>query len=439
MAIELLENMPLIRLIRIPFERALDFANKEKITELLYPLFVHNIGALLYHPSNQTRTTQVMAAAERRKQEQQQQQSMRNGNPPAGLPSINHHHHSIGMTGAPQPPLSSQQARPSLDRAQSFPTPPTSASSGMGSMGGSESFTAYPPLPPSAPPMSIDTTLTSTRSMPNTPATTPPGNSIQTMHPSYPQPPVSQPYDGSRQMYSAPAPQQSPYQQPANSSYSQSTSSGYPKTEMGPPSSRPAGAVGEHAETKPNSLSQSGEPTPHVTAEEEGDHDSQEAEYTHGRPAYNYSASAVGPMSNEQHLAPELTNSPSHQAGSGRATPRTTATQGYYPQSSGYTPPSVQQSSSNLYSVISDDRTTSNGAAASNSYAPQGEMTNGYGSHPSVMNGGSGSIKRGRDDDDDNSMDFKRRKTLNGLSEGIPPQYPSMATAPPVGGAPRRR
>jgi protein SOK2 len=37
---------------RIPFERALEFANKEKITELLYPLFVHNIGALLYHPIN---------------------------------------------------------------------------------------------------------------------------------------------------------------------------------------------------------------------------------------------------------------------------------------------------------------------------------------------------------------------------------------------------
>lgn len=71
---------------RIPYERALDFANKEKITELLYPLFVHNIGALLYHPTNQTRTSQVMAAAERRKQEQGQQ--MRT--PPAGLPSIQH-------------------------------------------------------------------------------------------------------------------------------------------------------------------------------------------------------------------------------------------------------------------------------------------------------------------------------------------------------------
>lgn len=40
---------------RIPYERALAFANKENITPLLYPLFVHNIGALLYHPINNAR------------------------------------------------------------------------------------------------------------------------------------------------------------------------------------------------------------------------------------------------------------------------------------------------------------------------------------------------------------------------------------------------
>ncbi|KAH8589316.1 transcription regulator HTH, apses-type DNA-binding domain-containing protein, partial [Bisporella sp. PMI_857] len=32
----------------IPYERALALANQEKITEQLYPLFVHNIGNLLY-------------------------------------------------------------------------------------------------------------------------------------------------------------------------------------------------------------------------------------------------------------------------------------------------------------------------------------------------------------------------------------------------------
>jgi len=55
---------------RIPFERALEFANKEKITELLYPLFVHNIGALLYHPINRGFPT---AAQIPRTQEQQPQ------------------------------------------------------------------------------------------------------------------------------------------------------------------------------------------------------------------------------------------------------------------------------------------------------------------------------------------------------------------------------
>ena len=74
----------------IPFERALDFANKEKITELLYPLFLHNIGALLYHPTNSPRTNAVMAAAERRRIESTPQ-DMRNP-PPPPAPSRPHHH-----------------------------------------------------------------------------------------------------------------------------------------------------------------------------------------------------------------------------------------------------------------------------------------------------------------------------------------------------------
>lgn len=48
----------------IPFERALEFANKEHITDLLYPLFVANIKTFLYHPANYVRTTAVMAAAQ---------------------------------------------------------------------------------------------------------------------------------------------------------------------------------------------------------------------------------------------------------------------------------------------------------------------------------------------------------------------------------------
>src|ERR1044071_666385 len=64
----ILRLMTILTKRRIPFERALEFANKEKITEQLYPLFVHDIGALLYHPSNQSRASvggAAMAAVDR--------------------------------------------------------------------------------------------------------------------------------------------------------------------------------------------------------------------------------------------------------------------------------------------------------------------------------------------------------------------------------------
>lgn len=95
---------------RIPYERALHFANAEKITEILYPLFVHNIGALLYHPTNKDRTAQVTQAAERRKQELE-----------APEPSYSFRKQE----------LETSSGRPSVDRAHTFPTPPTSCNSVM--------------------------------------------------------------------------------------------------------------------------------------------------------------------------------------------------------------------------------------------------------------------------------------------------------------------
>jgi protein SOK2 len=65
----------------IPFERALDFANREKITEMLYPLFVHNIGALLYHPHNQSRMAEYGNGGMDRGQER----DMRGGIPGPGM------------------------------------------------------------------------------------------------------------------------------------------------------------------------------------------------------------------------------------------------------------------------------------------------------------------------------------------------------------------
>ncbi|KAK5652472.1 hypothetical protein OQA88_10516 [Cercophora sp. LCS_1] len=450
----------------IPFDRALDFANKEKITELLYPLFVHNIGALLYHPTNQTRTSQVMAvAAEQRRKADASQ--MRNGQPAPGLPSLQqHHHHSIPLPG-PQPPLPSHQnmGRPPLDRAHTFPTPPTSASSVMGGMGASDNFQWSQQGmngPQGNNPISIDTALSNTRSLPNTPATTPPGSTIQSMQ-NYP--PVSQPYDSSRQMYQAPPSQQSPYQSsnPPPQDRPLYSQGSYVKSEMGPPSSRPVGAGSDQPDSKPaNGMMPSGpsEGVAHQSAaEDEADHE-HEAEYTHdsgaydaNRGSYNYNSQPVNSIPNDHsHISPEISGSP-HQAGSGRATPRTAAApQTYYSQQGYHTPPRVAQQSSNLYNVISNDRGPTNGAPSNDVYGSQADMSsslqNGYAPQPPVMNGNSSGLKRGRDDDEDRPtsgggmpLDLKRRKTM--VESSIPsPTYnttPMTQHAPAIAAQQRRR
>lgn len=414
---------------------------------MLYPLFVHNIGALLYHPTNQSRTTQVMQAAERRKQEQQQTQ-MRNAQTPANLPSLQqHHHHSMALPG-PQP-LPSSHGRPSLDRAHTFPTPPTSASSVMGGMGG-ENY-QWPQQQgmngsQGTNPMSIDTNLSNTRSMPATPATTPPGSSIQSMPSAYP--PVSQPYDNSR-AYSA-QPLQSPYQT-ANTSpqdrpiYGQGS---YVKSEMGPPpSNRPSvsGASGEPDQKSVNGYPSAG--GDHVSqggAEEEADHE-HETEYTHDRGAYdngnsqyNYSAQPLPSLQPEHpHLSPEMGGSAGHQGASGRSTPRSAAPPAAYYQPGYNTPPRGAQQPG-MYNVVSNDRGPANGSTGSDLYGSQSDvnssMHNGYA--PASMNGASTGIKRGRDDEEERplsggpGMDMKRRKTL---ALDTPPVYqPAAALAAPT-------
>lgn len=452
---------------RIPFERALEFANKERITESLYPLFVHNIGALLYHPTNQTRTNAVMAAAEKRKHEQNQ---MRHTQAP-GLPSLHqHHHHSMNQPHLPGPhgPLTPHPGvgRPTLDRAHTFPTPPTSASGVMGNMGSSDgsfqwgSHAAMGSVQ-NANPLSIDTGLSNTRSMPTTPATTPPGASIQSMQ-QYQQ---GSAYDASRQMYSAASSQQSAYPQSAASQQSMapfSQANSYIKSEMGPPSARTTGSETEHHESKDaNGLLHHNQGNGQVDHSHEGvtDHE-QEAEYTHdnsagysaNRQSYNYSnGGAVGSLPGEHpHLSPEMSGSPNHPA-SGRATPRTAAApQPYYGQHGGYTtPPRVQPPSSNLYNVMSSERGTANGNAGTDVYASQ-DLTNGYPSQQPVMNGAPTSGKRGRDDDDDGRPSsqgpggvtdvesLKRRKTIReGSVSG--PSYDQQMNRPRSAVTQRRR
>lgn len=313
--------------------------------------------------------------------------------------------------------------RPSLDRSHTFPTPPASAV--MGSMGGSDNFQWNQQGMGNGQGqnhITIDTSLgNNTRSLPNTPATTPPGAAIQTM-PNYP--PVSQAYDNSRQMYQPPTQQPSSYPPPNSGPQERPmyAHSNYVKNEMAPPSGRTGGPNGEQVEAKPtNGIVHAGQGETATGVEEEADHE-HDGEYTHdsgaydtNRGPYNYSAPPVPSLQNDHsHLSPEMSGSP-HQAGSGRATPRTAAPQSYYASQGYNTPPRVGQTSSNLYSVMSNERGSANGTSANDVYASQADMgssmQNGYSTQPPVLNGVP-PMKRGRDDDDDGRPDMKRRKAM---------------------------
>jgi enhanced filamentous growth protein 1 len=443
---------------RIPFERALDFANKEKITELLYPLFVHNIGGLLYNPENASRTSAVLAATEQRRINGATTQG---GQRPAQVsqPPALHHHHSmqsaIGSHGTPTAHSIAPHpgaGRPGLDRAHTFPTPPTSASSvmGMGNQGSSYEWGGQNIANnvAAAQPLSIDTGLSNARSMPNTPVSTPPGSSIQNMQPY----PGQQSYDTPKQYYSAPPSQQGAYAQQNMNRYGQPiTSNGYSKNDMGPPSAPGSGnpEVDHHdIKTDPYGHSNSNGAAGHGTTGAEPDHHHHDSSYMSGnasaygsnRAQYAYNHPTTSIQGEHPHMSPELSGSPSQQAGSGRGTPRTAT--GTQPQwAPGYqTPPRP----SNLYNVVSDSRTSNSTSAAEN------YNTSGYSN--ASMNGTGTSAKRAREDDDQDpsgrpnsrgiepGYDIKRRKTVRQDTLGAPMgAMPNMQGIKSGGGAVRQR
>lgn len=357
-------------------------------------------------------------------------------------PSLHHHHSMSNPIGAAmsQPPHAIQPhpsaGRPGLDRAHTFPTPPTSASSmmGMGNQGSSYEWNgANVQSAPGNQPLSIDTGLSNARSVPTTPASTPPGAVQQGI--SYPS---AQSYDGSRPMYSAPPSQPGQYPTQGQPMMGYRNDGSYPKTEMAPPSR--ITEVADEGDVKPadSSLSQSND---QVSAPNggEGDHE-QNNQYTHSntpyngnRSAYGYNPSGTQGAMHPDHpqLSPEMTGSP-HQNGSGRATPRTTTTGQAW--SSGYPTPQRQGlPSSNLYSVMSNDpRAAPNGNAPHDGYpGPTQYATQGY---PAAN--GLGSAKRGRDDEEQDSYrpdsvqgdemgGLKRRKTMEGGAVGPYAQDPN--------------
>lgn len=427
----------------------MDFANKEKITELLYPLFVHNIGALLYHPTNSNRTNAVMAAAERRKLETKQQGGILG--PPGSQPPSLHHHHSMTNPVAShvsQPPHSIAPhpgSRPNLDRAHTFPTPPTSASStvGMNAQGQYDSWGQNLGAGvQGAQPLSIDTHAHST---PNTPATTPPGPPMSSMQTYQGQ----QPYDNSRPMYSSATTQQPQYapQQPVPQQGmarlgAPIQANPYLKHEMGPPSSRAPGSGPdiEHGDHKAEGYthSQGNEVVGHGTGEEEAEHE-HDSEYPHENNAAAYNTNRgtysnynstpnLGSLPGEHpHLSPEMSGSPPHQNGSGRVTPRTSAGSQQWP--AGYHTPPRTAASSNQYSSINDARAgVSNGTSGTETYPP-GSLPASYA--PLHVNGTPSSNKRMREDEDqdhqsrpasrgDDIESLKRRKLAREGSVGGP-------------------
>ena len=430
---------------RIPFERALEFANNEKITDLLYPLFVHNIGGLLYHPTNQTRTNMVVQESQQRRLEGPQVARTPGSQPPAL-----HHHHSL-HTPVPshlaQPPhsMGSQPGRPALDRAHTFPTPPASASSLMGVTNQGSSYEwgnqGMGPSVQSSQPLSIDTTLNNARSMPTTPATTPPGSNIQGMqfqggH-----------YDNTKPYYSAAPPSHAQYAPQPMTGYGQNLpSTAYLKSDMGPPSARAPGdseagdAAAKSDRYAPNSAPATGEPVPEQESEYVQDSG---AGYNH-RGSYTYTTnSSVNTLTGEHpQLTPEL-SSPSQQNGSGRMTPRTGG--GPPPQwASGYNTPPRSVATSSLYNIVSDTRgTPANGAPPSDSYS----VSNSAPAYSTGMNGSMPTgTKRMREDDEiirpdsrGTEYDGKRRKTITEMNGPLAGPPLGMQPMKAGGVMPRRR
>jgi protein SOK2 len=194
----------------------------------LYPLFVHDIGALLYHPQNPNQhrgsmsNANTIAALDRTRD----RRALAGTTPGAPTPL-----HSVSgqMVGAAVP--SPSQPRPGMERSHTFPTPPASASSVVTmSQGGAPYETAWNANNNmgNGQPLSIDTGISNQRSVPNTPASTPPGKTTQgAAH--YPTP---QSYDAaSRNVYSNNAPQ-AQYPNQVRFGGPLPSASNYPKSEF---------------------------------------------------------------------------------------------------------------------------------------------------------------------------------------------------------------
>lgn len=278
-------------------------------------------------------------------------------------------------------------------------------------------------------PLALDTGLSSARSMPTTPATTPPGSNLHSVQQYHGQ----TAYDHSKPYYSA-APSSHPQyaQQPMGQSgmtgYGQPVLvNSYMKGDMGPPSSRTTGAPSDQdaAEVKTERYSQTNGAGGSSAAEPGQEH---EPEYLNdggsaygARGSYTYTSNPpVNSLSGDHpQLGSDMTGSPLQQNGSGRITPRNSHAAASQWNSGYHTPPRPSASSS-LYNIVSNTRSTAGNGSSADPYSVTASSTSTYSS--SAMNGSHGSKKRLRDDDDSDRVvradcrgsefEHKRRRTL---------------------------
>lgn len=113
----------------IPYERALDFANKEQITEMLYPLFVHKDDLLLYHLTGLKRNNQAIAADERPLETPSRSKPQTSNSGPALLDQNLEPRHNITLPYPPQSSLTPPppRGRPRIQGVQYFLTPRVSS------------------------------------------------------------------------------------------------------------------------------------------------------------------------------------------------------------------------------------------------------------------------------------------------------------------------
>lgn len=300
---------------RIPFERAFEFAQKEKITDALFPLFADNIGALLYPSQNGNRpgiggpavaASSMPDGMDRRRTDSQAE--------PIGM---THHSRMPSMpqfqaiSGIPQ----GMQIRAHGDRGNTFPTPPTSASSLMGVTTPVTNSYEWPSSGnmPSSGPMDH---VAHRASVPHTPIGTPP---VASMNGSgYP---LGAPFEASRPMYG----------HSSHPSYSSACSMGRYnpmhtspiRNDMGPP------ARTNMDEKDSRDMYQQGHNTVQQS-NETGDGEA-DADYTHSsnayvpRGGYAYNMQPVSSHSNNENADPSqpAAGLGSPIKGNGRATPRT--------------------------------------------------------------------------------------------------------------------